>query len=331
MAEFKKYKAFISDNSDSILADKIKNVYLGILDSMTMIKQQHFLSRLSKSYGNKWKSKIRELGKELSTGVVDIFTSYKNGEIEGSVDAFIKMRNANNANVESKKKGNQWVFDNREEVEVFLSYLEVLMKFNIVCRLKCEDYFDPKDLAEIRKWLIENWESKIDWVIENSEVFTLIPVQSINIFYYMSSLKLTDPNIVSQREIQFLESLRNEYEGKLEDDVMFNNYLYALTHIIIGESWFYEYKLPLYKEKYDWIIDFLKKNKERIFEAVPDIVIEIGVVMLICNEISEAKIYKKYTRNKIGKSNYIEPLDVTKGPEESEHTNILAIMLLKGF
>ena len=330
MNEFKKYKTFITEKSDSLLADKIKNVYLGIIDDMTIDKQQHFLSRLSKSYGNKWKNKIKELGSELSSEVLDIFTLYKNGKVEGSVDSFIKMRNANNANVESKKKGNQWVFDNREEVEIFLSYLEVLMKFNIVCRLKCEDSFKPNDIHKIRTWLIENWESKIDWVIENPEIFTMIPVQSINIFYYMSSLKLIDPNIVDRREIEFLDSLRNEYEGKLEDDIMFNNYLYALTHIIIGESWFYEYKLPLYKQKYGWLIEFLKGNRERIFEAVPDIVIEIGVVFIICNEQTEANRYKKYTRSKIGDSGYIEPLDNTKGPEESEHTNILAIMLLKG-
>lgn len=331
MEPFKKYKTFIQEKTDTSLADGIKKVYLNILDSMSFIKQQHFLSRLSKCYSGKWKSKIRDLGGQLANQLSDLFTEYRGGDYSNSVTTFIKFRNSNNAHLEAKKKGNQWVEDNRENAAEFLAYLEVLENFNILCRLKCEDYLKD-DINEIRNWLIENWEDRINDIIENPEIFVKIPVQSITVFYYMSSLKLIDPNLLEEKEKIFLDAFKKEYEGRLEDDAIFNNYLYALTHVLIGESWFYENKLPNYKGKYDWIIQFFKENRERILEtATPDIIIEIGVVMLICNEITEAEKYKKYTRKKIGPKGYIEPLDSTKGPEESEHTNILAIMLLKGF
>ena len=330
MEPFKKYKTFIQEKTDTSLADGIKKVYLNILDSMSFIKQQHFLSRLSKCYSGKWKSKIRDLGGQLANQLSDLFTEYRGGDYSNSVTTFIKFRNSNNAHLEAKKKGNQWVEDNRENAAEFLAYLEILMKFNIVHRLKCEDLISDRET--IKNWLLKKWNKNVNWVIKNPDSFRLIPVQSVNCFYYMSSLKFIDPNEIDQKEEAFLKSLRKSYEGRLEDDAIFNNYLYALTHVLIGESWFYENKLPDYKGKYDWIIQFFKENRERILEtATPDIIVEIGVVMLICNEITEAEKYKKYTRKKIGPKGYIEPLDSTKGPEESEHTNILAIMLLKGF
>lgn len=330
MKTFKRYKTFIQEKTDSSLADGIKKVYLENLDSMSFIKQQHFLSRLSKCYTGKWKSKIKELGEKLANQLNELFTEYKGGEYANSVSTFIKFRNSNNAHLEAKQKGNKWVKDNQANTAEFLAYLEILMKFNIVHRLKCEQFI--KDEEVIKNWLLKKWNKNVNWIIKNPDAFGLIPVQSVNVFYYMSSLKIMDPNLIDQKEEQFLNALKKAYEGNLVDDISFNNYLYALTHIIIGESWFYEYKLPDYRQKYGWIIDFFKENRERILStATPDIIIEIGVVLLICNEIAESAKYKKYTRNKIGPNGYIEPLDKTKGPEESEHTNILAIMILKGF
>lgn len=330
MEHFKKYRSFIQSKSDSSLADGIKDVYLNNLDSMSSMKKQHFLSRLSKCYQNKWRSTIEELGKELASRVTELSVEYREGKFKGSVDSFLDARNSNNAHLDAKKKGNKWVEKNKEGAEKFLAYLDLLMKFNIVHRLKCEKWLN--DLESTKTKLIEDWDSQVDWVIENSEAFRLIPVQSVNVFYYMQSLKIMDPNLVDEKEKIFIEALRSSYEGKLEDEITFNNYLYALTHVIIGKSWFYEYKMPDYRQKYGWIIDFFKNHRERIIaESTPDIIIEIGVVMLICNKIREADHYKKYTRSKIGPKGYIEPLNKTKGPEESEHTNILAIMLLKGF
>lgn len=330
MEHFKKYRSFIQSKFDSSLADRIRDVYLENLDSMSDMKQQHFLSRLSKCYPNKWKSKIEELGKKMANQVTELSIKYREGNFEGSIDSFLEARNSNNAHLEAKKKGNKWIEKNKIKAERFLSYLDLLMKFNIVHRLRCENRIN--DIESTKNKLIEDWDSQVNWVINNPESFILIPVQSINVFYYMQSLKIMDPNLIDQKEEIFLDALRNSYKDKLDDEITFNNYLYALTHVIIGKSWFYEYKMPDYRQKYRWIIDFFKNYQERIIaESTPDIIIEIGVVMLICNKIREAENYKKYTRSRISPKGYIEPLNKTKGLGESEHTNILAIMLLKGF
>ena len=329
MEVFKKYKPFISEKNDALIADRIKDIYLEVIDDMSITKQQHFLSRLSKAYGYKWKTKIRELGKQLSVDMLDIFEKRRNGNYKGAIENFIALRNDSNANMKSKAEGNQWVLDNKETVGKILGYLEVLENFNIICRLRCEDYL-KEDIEDIRNWLIGNWEDQIDRIIEDPKIFSMIPVQAITVFYYMSSLKIIDPNVLADKEKIFLDSFRKEYEGKLDDEIVFNNYLYALTHIIIGESWFYEFKLPTYKQKYGWLIKFIKENRERILECIPDIVIEVGVVLLLCNEMTEVNKYKKYTRNQIGSGGYILPIDPTKGIIEAEHTNILAILILKG-
>ena len=109
MKTFKRYKTFIQEKTDSSLADGIKKVYLENLDSMSFIKQQHFLSRLSKCYTGKWKSKIKELGEKLANQLNELFTEYKGGEYANSVSTFIKFRNSNNAHLEAKQKGNKWV------------------------------------------------------------------------------------------------------------------------------------------------------------------------------------------------------------------------------
>lgn len=330
MNTFKNFKTFSTERKDSQLADRIKNEYLSIIDEFPIIKQQHFLSRLSKCYGNKWKSKLKDLGSKLAKKVLTDFESAKDDESKKAVNSFIKLRNATSPKIENKVKGNQWVKDNASLVEDFLAYLDVLMNFNIVCRLKCESSFDKDELEEIRNWLIDNWESQIDKVIKNPDIFSNIPVQAINVFYYMSSLKIQDPKTIEYREDEFLNVLKDEYRDKLEDEVFFINYLYALTHILIGESWFYEYKLPLYKEKFDWIIKFFKENRERILGLGSDIIAEIGVVLIICEEQNESEKYKKIIRSRLGTRNFIGA-DANKGAKEYEHTNILSIMLLKGF
>jgi hypothetical protein len=332
----KLFKSF-SEFTYSKAADKIKDVYLNSLDDLPTFKKQHFLSRLSKVYGNHWDPLISELGSEIAKYVENLYEEYSKGKFEKSIPEFLELRKDNNANSKAKERGNDWVRENQEDCKKFLAYLDLLMKTNIVHRLKCENHFNSSKLKDIRNWLISNWEENVDFIIQNPKAFSMIPVQSINVFYYMESLKWMNPDTVDQKEKIFLEALKSEYESNLTDPINFNNYLYALTHIIIGKSWFYENKIIDYHRKYDWILQFFFDNEERIQKkSTPDIIIEIGVVLLICNEIKRVESYKKYTMNKINQYGIIPSIksnrDDGKIPiSEAEHSNILAIMLLKGF
>lgn len=316
-------------------ADRIKDVYLNNMNKLSYIKKQHFLSRLSKVYGNNWNSDVTFMCKKMITEVENLFLDYSTGSYEKSIYNFIDLRIGNNADDSSKKRGNDWVLENKKDTKKVLAFLEILMKTNIIHRLKCENLFDPDKLRDIKSWLISNWEKNIDYIIENPISFKMIPVQSINIFYYMESLNWINPDIIDEKEKIFLETFKGEYKTNTKESVDFNNYLYALTHIIIGKSWFYEIKIPEYREKYDWIIEFLSNNEKRIQdECTPDIVIEIGVVFLICNEIEKAESYKKYAFGRLNDDGIIPTLnkdDIKNTIEIAEHSNILAIMLLKGF
>lgn len=333
MPNFTTYSSYLERseiNSFAIKADKIRDVYLNRMSELSDMKKQHFLSRLSKVYGNHWDIQINEIAYSLAKEVEDLFEEYSNGEYQRAIDNFIELRTKDAAKLDSKDRGNEWIKSNEERTKKFLAYLELLTKTNIVMRLKSEYSFNVKKLKEIRNWLMQNWDEQIDFVIENPESFRMIPVQAINVFYYMESLKWINSDYVNEREEKFIKSLRKSYEGTLSDPIEFNNYLYALTHIIIGKSWFYEYKLPTYRGKYGWIIDFFFTHENRLMkECIEDIVIEIGVVLHICNETSRTINYKKYTINKLNRDGIIpnEEDSLSVG----EHSNILAIMLLREF
>jgi hypothetical protein len=315
-------------------ADKIAEIYLSNLEELPKLKRQHFLSRLVKVYGEnpEWMSKIGDLSYWLAKDVESIFDDYVlRGNYENSIESFINLRSTINTKTEAKQRGNDWILQNQEKSHLFMSYQEILMKTNIVFRLKGEYGFNAKILNEIRKWLIDNWESQINFIMENPEIFRFLPVQTINTFYYMDSLRWIDPVIMNLKEVEFLSALKKEYSN-LNDQIEFNNYLYALTHIVIGKSWFYEYKLPTYREKYSWIVDFFEVNENRIFnECISDIIIEIGVIFYICNEIQRTNRYKKYAISKIEKGIIPSNTKTENEINSAEHTNILAIMLLRGF
>ncbi len=324
MKYFKLYEDF-RDYGEA--ADRITDIYLNNLDSLPKMKQQHLLSRLEVVYQKKF-PKLEMLGKWLAGLTEERFKLYL-VDPSSAYDAFIESRVANNANAKAKQIGNSWVESIKAEASPFLAYLEILMCFNIIKRIRCEKFLTIE--SEMRDWLVDNFDKMIDFVIKNPKAFINIPVQSVNVFYYMKSLDLINRDIMAEKEGYFLFNLKSTYDGITKmDDIQFHNYLYALTHVIIGESWFYEKSLPTYKERYGWIIDFFDKNTSRILESTEDIIAEIGVVYLICCENAAAEKYKSVMYDKISKYGWVLPLSGSLNYSDGEHTNVLTIMLLHG-
>jgi len=329
MKYFKLYEEFGHQGKYDKAAKRIADIYLKNIDSLPKMKQQHFLSRLEVVYKKRFDNdKLEEAGRWLANKTEERFRIYQE-DPSPSYDTFIASRVENNADPKSKSNGNEWMKSMGKKGFEFLAYLEILKHLNIVKRLRCEKFLTIK--SEIEEWLIANFEKALDFVMKNPEAFLNVPVQSVNIFYYMKTLNLINRDVMDEKEKHFLSKLRSTY-GSTEDmnDIEFHNYLYAITHIIIGESWFYENLLPTYKVKYGWIIDSFDKNYDRILEYTDDIIAEIGVVYLICLENNKAEKYRSFIYDKISKYGWILPLDGKLDYNKSEHTNILAIMLLHG-
>ena len=138
------------ESNYSKVADRIKEVYLKNIDELPLLKKQHFLSRLTKVYGNHWDSDISIICKDLTKEIEDLFDEYSKGSYDKSISNFISFRTDNNADNDSKRRGNDWVLKNKKETERFLAYLELLMKTNIIHRLKCERLFNSRKLEEIK-------------------------------------------------------------------------------------------------------------------------------------------------------------------------------------
>lgn len=312
-------------------ADKLKDIYFNHIESLSSEKTQYFLSRLSLCYSNINLSPIDIGMKENVKSLLKYFDTYTKFGPDKSGKMFLDARDGDSEINKIKIIGNKEGNKNIKKYSEFFTFSEIGRIFNIIHRLKKQDYLKSEDYENFKRYILENWLKIIEQT--NEEHFYWFPVQTINNFYYVKSLKLFPTELVNELEKKFLSKMFNTFKDTT-DTLDFNRLLYAMTHVIIGDSWFYETSVE--SSNYGAIINFLKMNFNRIIkDGTNDIITEIGVVFLICNEFEEARKYKKYVVTQIGKDNLVEPkiplkYNVLKDKIDSlEHTNILAIMLFK--
>lgn len=110
----------------------------------------------------------------------------------------------------------------------------------------------------------------------------------------------------------------------------YGNKLYGMTHIIFGDSEYYQHQVS--EKDHQWIYDYFRDNIDTILiRAKEDIIAEVGITFLLAGLEDDPVVTK--TRNAIQASIDSEKgmipsvtgdFDVTYG----EHRNVLAIMLL---
>lgn len=171
---------------------------------------------------------------------------------------------------------------------------------------------------------------KISRLLFSKSLITHNPSAVANSVYYLKFLKIAD------HEEKLLQTFKTFWlKKKAKNDLDWENKIYALTHVIIAASYFYQRFLEA--ERFIWILDFFEKNfKEIAKNTNPDIVAEVGLCFKLCRKQSPTlKKAQKFVLDAFDtKAGYVVREKTKNSLEKAEHRNILAVLLLseyKGF
>lgn len=159
------------------------------------------------------------------------------------------------------------------------------------------------------------------------QYFQIDPSEAINTIYFLKNLKIINltPQIKPFVE-QTLMSIKSPKPHQYEV------FIYGLTHIIINESNFYQKFVS--EEKCHWVLTLLENNLQQIIiRTNSDIVAEVGLCFKLARSPKKEVVKKTQEfiiKNFDEKIGFI-PKNQQKKLENSEHSNILAIMLLTDF
>jgi hypothetical protein len=310
--------------------ESIIQTYQNFLPQLSATKQQHFLSRLYKLTGD-----TSLLGGIQDKAFHEFYDKLKKFLETSTVEIDFEVRFSLNSPIERQRVRNSFIHSKIEEFSETFVYLDVLMAFNVIHRYHQEHRIETSDYRLIQDYLDSGFYHYFDRFLSSEDYLLNTPVQVINILYWYKHLP---QSILKGGEEDRLNSTikKSFSEDKLKDITLFLNYLYTLTHVIIGASWFYEYKVDA--PHYDWIFESFLENQQLIFDTQePDIIAEIGVCFCL-QRSQNLRTISTYQREIItyfdNNHNYIPTGAFEIGSNEdlnlAEHRNILAIMLLSG-
>lgn len=215
----------------------------------------------------------------------------------------------------------------RKRKKVFRGKKEYLFYYSMIEKahfLKEAGAFSGKDNYYYSKWKKFLKSADLKKLLLDKEIFREYSTQLVNLVYFLK----TDGTADLGKD--FRRMFENVFKGKLSSH-MYTNRIYTMTHFIVAGSDYYQ-RLVSAKE-FGWILDYFRKNiKEIIRKTNPDVVFEVGVCFKLAGEKSgkeiemASEIAEKEYNPKIG---YIPRKD--KSPEQSEHANAIAIILLSDF
>lgn len=178
---------------------------------------------------------------------------------------------------------------------------------------KMSDFLSKKDL---------------EGIFLEKELVRLDPSAVANTIYYFQFLGIVD---LEDKLLDFYKENWLNYEPK--DDIEWNDKVYALTHVIIAGTYFYQRILD--KEKFSWILSFFESNIDLIKERTnSDIVAEVGLCFKLCGdkENDTIKVASDFVVSRFDHDNDIVPRESGEfSLEKAEHRNILSVLLLSSW
>lgn len=153
------------------------------------------------------------------------------------------------------------------------------------------------------------------------------PVTFVNCTYYLRNLQVIDnvDQLLAQVSSTFPPS-------SLQNEELLYDQIYTYTHIIIGESRFYQQFLNQKQvEKHAWIFEFFERNFHDIYQKVNlDLVMEI----LLCYDLAKKprpraieSLAWQYLENFYDASGTYLVADEQSTIADMEHANVLLIMI----
>lgn len=299
------------------IAEKIRKTYEENLFSFDLKDQYHFAIRRWRISGQEkylppifYDFQMQSLRKfKWMRSLKD--KSYRQERIKKLIEEF-KPKNMR----EEKKKE---AYKNKPEFIFFpslLRYLFLLKTYRL----------EPLFASEFNKAI--GYLKKFDFnsLLSSLELWRYLPFLVINTLYYLKYLKIIDLEAKLRPAIW-----RFWQKEKITHQYLYTNKIYALTHLVISASFFYQRFLP--SSDYQEILKFFENNLEEIINHTnPDIVGEVGLCFRLTK--TQSKVIEKTKEYLVArydsKLGYI-PREEENSPERAEHRNIIAILLLSDY
>lgn len=327
---------------ESVNDSKVKAIideFFNNLDALSIIRKQHFLTRLSLCDV----PQAKDL--KLNTGIDDVIKVTK--EIVSLIDKkdykkimdkyiVIPYKNIN----KDKDVVYNWLmsFDDEKTLKYFaVGYLSE--KLDIIERTGSTDMVDFwEDIYEIYKDIDELIKFHNDDKIDCKNNCGTIYVNWMGNAYYV--LKSDELKFKKKIDLEDWKRTRKVFTNMDKYD---NTSVYGVTHSIINGSRYYTQPLDSeeFKEELDYINKFLIYEKDKKYEldgfVTIDLLCECALCLKLANseEYNEWKNVRDFMMNKIDKdtnilqSNSRNKNDKKENLEKNEHSNVLFILLNK--
>jgi len=163
--------------------------------------------------------------------------------------------------------------------------------------------------------------------VTNEEMIKAWAAQLANQVYWLR--QLGEQDVVDEFVKTFKSTYPDSQDKKLSTQ-QFGNKIYGMTHIIFGDSEYYQHQVS--EKEHQWIYDYFRKNIDTILlRAKEDVIAEVGITFLLAGLENDPVVEK--TRLAIQASidkeqGMIPSITGDFDLEYGEHRNVLAIMLL---
>lgn len=301
------FNQFEREKEEEKIAEVIKKELLEFIDEFSLIKKFHTLSRLqsaypTESYSNEMKNLVPELEKSLRESFKDVQ----------------KIKDP------STSVGNIKLYD------ILCKTYFPLQRNNLL-------YLMDGDLvSSCFNYIGDHFIKVMEAMIRDGKIMINDPTSPPRNLYYAKSVGLIEEEKFKAIEDKFFSAMKVYFtESVLRSPKKFENYLYFLTHIVLGEINFYTSKILNPDKRMEEILQFFEDNSGRIIkECSWDLVAEIGVCLKYTGRPTE--VYKKSIKkilNKrgiIGSGGPFNPevkMDRNEEIHKKEHSNVLAVLL----
>ncbi|MEZ9565208.1 DUF3541 domain-containing protein [Vibrio artabrorum] len=163
--------------------------------------------------------------------------------------------------------------------------------------------------------------------VTNEDMVKAWAAQLANQVYWLR--QLGEQDVVDQFVDTFKKVYPDEQDKKLSSQ-QYGNKLYGMTHIIFGDSEYYQH--PVSEQEHQWIYDYFRDNIDTILlRAKEDVIAEVGLTFLLADQKDDPVVEKTRLAIQAAIDKKHGMIPSTTGDfnlKLGEHRNVLAIMLL---
>lgn len=174
----------------------------------------------------------------------------------------------------------------------------------------------------------ESFLASLPWseFLLNPEIIRAYGSRTSNTVYYLKNLGIVD------LESDYTKAFKRAFQTSPVTRTVLLNEIYGLTHIIIGDSQYYQHTVS--PEKHAWILTiFRERLSEIIKNTTPDVIAEVGICFRLTGSSDDPALVKiqDYLRRQISPWRGIIVSPSSKKLARLEHRNAVAYLAMSDY